>query len=91
VVIDLAMPVMNGVQAATEIRRLAPDTKIILSSAHDVPASVTAAHRAHHHELEMKTSVVTARVLAASGKPEDGAEAKRRLNKVIADARSGGH
>jgi hypothetical protein len=52
--------------------------------------AVTAAHQAHHQELEMKTSIVAARVLAASRKPEDGAEAKRRLSKVIADAGAAG-
>jgi DNA-binding NarL/FixJ family response regulator len=35
VILDLAMPVMNGAQAAKEIRRIAPATKIILFSAHD--------------------------------------------------------
>jgi len=40
VILDLAMPVVNGAQAAIEIRQVAPTTKIILFSAHDVPASV---------------------------------------------------
>jgi DNA-binding NarL/FixJ family response regulator len=40
VVIDLTMPRMNGIQAAIEIRRLLPATKIILFSAHQVRASV---------------------------------------------------
>ena len=40
VILDLAMPVMNGIEAAKQIRRLAPSTKIVLFSAHDVPAFV---------------------------------------------------
>ena len=40
VILDFAMPVMNGIEAAKQIRRLAPATKIVLFSAHDVPASV---------------------------------------------------
>jgi DNA-binding NarL/FixJ family response regulator len=40
VILDLAMPVMNGIEAAKRIRRLAPSTKIVLFSVHDVPASV---------------------------------------------------
>lgn len=40
VILDLTMPKMNGIEAATEIRRLAPATKIILFSAHDVPANI---------------------------------------------------
>ena len=35
VILDLAMPVMNGAQAAKEIRQMASATKIILFSAHE--------------------------------------------------------
>lgn len=37
VLMDINMPVMNGVAAATEIRRLAPGTKIIFLTIHDGP------------------------------------------------------
>jgi DNA-binding NarL/FixJ family response regulator len=33
-VLDIVMPVMSGIEAAYEVRRLAPDTKIILMSSH---------------------------------------------------------
>lgn len=39
VILDLTMPVMNGFEAATEIRRITPATKIIFFSAHDVPVT----------------------------------------------------
>jgi DNA-binding NarL/FixJ family response regulator len=42
VILDLSMPVMNGFQAAVEIRRIAPSIKIVLFSIHEVPASATA-------------------------------------------------
>src|ERR1700730_15032006 len=35
VVLDLSMPVMNGLQAAAKIRQLAPSTKILILSMHD--------------------------------------------------------
>lgn len=35
VVLDLRMPVMGGAQAATQIRRLCPSTKIVFFSMHD--------------------------------------------------------
>jgi len=35
VVLDITMPVMNGLEAAREIRRLAPRTKIVMFSMHD--------------------------------------------------------
>jgi len=37
VLLDINMPVMNGVQAAYEIRRIAPSTKIIFFTIHDSP------------------------------------------------------
>ena len=33
-VLDIVMPVMSGIEAAYEMRRLAPETKIILMSSH---------------------------------------------------------
>jgi DNA-binding NarL/FixJ family response regulator len=33
-VLDIVMPVMSGIEAAYEMRRLVPDTKIILMSSH---------------------------------------------------------
>jgi DNA-binding NarL/FixJ family response regulator len=37
VVLDIIMPEMNGLQTADEIRRLVPETKIILMSSHYTP------------------------------------------------------
>ena len=42
VLLDINMPVMNGVQAAYEIRQIAPSTKIIFFTIHDSPESVSA-------------------------------------------------
>jgi CheY-like chemotaxis protein len=39
IILDLSMPVMNGFEAATEIRRIAPFVKIVFLSIHDVPAT----------------------------------------------------
>jgi DNA-binding NarL/FixJ family response regulator len=35
VVLDISMPVMNGLQATARIRQLAPSTKILILSMHD--------------------------------------------------------
>ncbi len=35
VILDISMPVMNGLEAATEIRRLAPNTRIVILTMHD--------------------------------------------------------
>lgn len=37
VVLDITMPVMNGLQAAAKIRQISPETKIIILSMHDSP------------------------------------------------------
>jgi|SRR6516225_2723312 DNA-binding NarL/FixJ family response regulator len=42
VLLDISMPVMNGIKAAVEIRRIAPATKIIFLTNHDTPAIVDA-------------------------------------------------
>jgi YesN/AraC family two-component response regulator len=40
ILLDINMPVMNGVAAAYEIRRIAPATKIVFLSIHDTPTVV---------------------------------------------------
>ena len=42
VLLDINMPVMNGIQTAYEIRRIAPSTKIVFFTAHDSPQLVSA-------------------------------------------------
>jgi len=37
ILLDINMPVMNGIQAAYEIRRMAPSTKVIFLTIHDAP------------------------------------------------------
>ena len=38
-ILDLVMPVMNGYSAAIEIRRIAPSTKIVAYSVHQIPST----------------------------------------------------
>jgi DNA-binding NarL/FixJ family response regulator len=39
VILDLSLPGMNGFEVAKEIRRIAPYTKIVFFTMHDVPAT----------------------------------------------------
>lgn len=41
IVLDIVMPEMNGIQAAYEVRRQSPETKIILMSSYDTPQEAT--------------------------------------------------
>ena len=43
VLLDIGMPVMDGIQAAYEIRRIAPSTKIVFFTINDSPEAFTAA------------------------------------------------
>lgn len=40
VILDINMPVMSGTQAALEIRRLSPTTKILFFTIHEAPALI---------------------------------------------------
>jgi len=43
VILDITMPVMDGLKATMEIRRIAPGTKIVLYTIHDSGEAKTAA------------------------------------------------
>lgn len=46
IVLDLSMPVMNGMQAAAKIRQISPQTKIVMLSMHSSPFAAEEALRA---------------------------------------------
>ena len=50
------MPVMNGVEAAQEIRRFAPSTKIVLLSVHDSPWIIEIAKEAGADAYVLKSA-----------------------------------
>lgn len=56
VVLDLSMPVLNGLEAAREIRKVAPKTKIIIFSMFDSPHIVKEALHAGADAYLAKTA-----------------------------------
>src|ERR1700682_4234188 len=61
VIMDLSMPVMNGFDAAKELRLMSPATKIVLFSMHEPPAT---ARMVRAHVFVAKSAA--ARVLPAA-------------------------
>jgi DNA-binding NarL/FixJ family response regulator len=57
VILDITMPVMNGLDAATEIRRLAPKTKIVILTMHDAAQMRDQAQRAGADAFVVKSDV----------------------------------
>ncbi len=64
VLLDIGMPEMDGVQAAYEIRRIAPYAKIIFFTVNDSPEAVSAAKLLGVEALVSKSS--PARVLSST-------------------------
>jgi CheY-like chemotaxis protein len=56
VILDVSMPVMNGVEAAREIRRFAPRTKIVILSVHDSPQIIEIAKKAGADAYVLKSA-----------------------------------
>lgn len=55
-----------------------------------VNKAMVVARQSHNRELELSAAIAAARVRAAHGKPEDGQEAAKQINQVLADAAAAG-
>jgi DNA-binding NarL/FixJ family response regulator len=55
IVMDISMPIMNGLDATKEIRRIAPKTKIIILSIHDSPKMKEEMKRIGAHDYIAKS------------------------------------
>lgn len=54
--LDISMPVLNGLQAAKAIRVMVPSTKIVILSMHDSPHARQEAFKAGAHGYVTKTA-----------------------------------
>ena len=57
VVLDLVMPIMNGLEAAFEIRKIAPRTKIVFISSHYAPDQTSTVTRLFGADFVSKSEV----------------------------------
>ena len=55
VVLDISMPVMNGLEAARRIRQMAPSTKILILTMHDSSQMLDTAKKAGADDLVVKS------------------------------------
>lgn len=58
VLLDINMPDMNGIQAALEIRRFSPETKIVFFTIHESPALISSL-RSFAHGFVSKSAAGT--------------------------------
>jgi DNA-binding NarL/FixJ family response regulator len=56
ILMDLSMPLLNGIDAARQLRRLVPDTRLVFLSMHADPTYVTEAFRAGASAYVLKRS-----------------------------------
>lgn len=65
VILDLQMPVMNGLEAAKQIHAQAPQMPMLMFTIHNSPQLVKEAHAAGIREVISKTERLTERLLPA--------------------------
>jgi two-component system, NarL family, response regulator NreC len=65
VILDLQMPVMNGLEAARQIHAATPETAMLMFTIHNSPQLVEEAHAAGIREVISKTEHLAERLLPA--------------------------
>jgi DNA-binding NarL/FixJ family response regulator len=85
-VLDMSMPIMNGLEAAQELRRLSPRTKSIVLSRHDGVDYVLAAMRAGIKGYVLKSQSVVELLQALNDVSTGGFYLSPGVSGVVVDA-----
>jgi two-component system response regulator NreC len=65
VILDLQMPIMNGLEAARQITRIAPAATVLMFTLHDSPQLMEEAHAAGIRDVLSKSERVEDHLIAA--------------------------
>ena len=85
-VVDIGMPLMNGVEAAGELRRFSPHTKTILLTRHDEDQYVTEALRAGIKGYVLKNQAANALIHAIHQVCRGGFYLSPSISQTVVDA-----
>jgi DNA-binding NarL/FixJ family response regulator len=80
VVMDISMPNMNGLEATREIKRLLPDTEILVLSQHDAPEMVRQAFKAGARGYVVKSAISQDLLVALAQIGNHSSRRKRSAN-----------
>jgi len=72
VLLDITMPLMNGLTAAAKIRQLAPATKILIVSMHDSPVAAREALKAGADAFQRSPLVLALTTISSPAAPSSG-------------------
>ena len=79
VLMDITMPVMSGIEATRQIRRLSPETKVVIVSMHDNQIISVQAEEAGAHGYVVKASPSEIVLKTIEGVLGEGRRADRSL------------
>lgn len=79
VILDISMPVLNGIDAAREMRQIAPATKIIILTMHESPQLESAALQAGADAVLTKRMAASSLAIAIDGLIGMGAAVQANL------------
>ena len=85
-IVDISMPVLNGTDAARELKKSSPKTKVILLTKHDEDQYVTEALRAGVSGYVLKSQVVDDLVHAIQEVSRGSVYLSPSISRVVVDA-----
>lgn len=89
-ILDISMPILNGIDAARELKKSAPKTKVILLTQHDEDQYVTAALRAGAKGYVLKSQAADDLVHAIREVSKGSVYLSPKISRAVVDVYSSG-